>query len=104
MEAHVATLSGTAQQLNEFAARLQTDVTPVIRERAGFIESITLIDPATGEGLLITLWEDRSAAQRSSEQWRAEGASRGVSEAVGLNRSARWYNVAALTRPVAAAS
>lgn len=99
MIAHVATVDGTEEQLDQFMEILKTGVSPVVRERPGYIEGIALVDRASGRGLLVTLWKDKASADASSQRWREEGATRGTSETVGLRRSAQWYEVALRTLP-----
>ena len=98
MIAHVATVDGTADQVDRFISRVNTDVAPMIQTRKGFIESIALVDRDAGRGLLVTLWESRMAAAASDEQSKREGATQGVSASVGLHRTAQWYEVAAMTK------
>lgn len=101
MIAHVAELRGSAEQLDDFMARITRDISPVLGTREGFIQSLALIDRTEGRGLLITVWKDRAAVDASTEQWRRDGATQGVSASVGLERVAHWYEVAAVAHPKA---
>lgn len=99
MIAHVATLQGTVAQFDDFSRKMRREIAPTLRSRTGFIESIVLVDNDAGRALLITLWESRTAVERSNEEWQREGATHGASAEVGLRRTAAWYEVADIVRP-----
>lgn len=98
MEAHVATVEGTIDQLDDFVAKLTEKVGTVLSKRPGFVESLALIDRDLGRGLLLTIWESRKAAEASNDQYRRDGVTLGVSAEVGLRRSVQWYDVVSVTR------
>jgi hypothetical protein len=85
-------------ELDELVRILRDAIHPVLRQRAGFQESIVLVDRRRRHGLMVTLWESREAAEASEEQFRASGATTGASAEAGLARTAQWYEVALVTR------
>lgn len=73
-----ATNDGTAQAM-----------IPTMRTANGYRGLISLVDPETGRAIAITLWESEAAMRDSealADRVRAEGATAGGEEIVGVER------------------
>ena len=75
MFAHVSTLTGPPDRVDEAARSLQEQAIPFIRQLSGFKGAYWLADRQTGKVLAVELWESEEAMRTSGamvEQRRAQ--------------------------------
>jgi len=68
-------------KVDEILGVFKSQVLPEIKATAGFLAVRSMINPATGEGLVGTVWEDEASLRAASDAAmarRAEGTARGV--------------------------
>ncbi len=63
MFAHNVTLTLKPYSVPEFSRILQNRVIPLLQERNGFLDEITLISPERLEALVISFWDTRESAE-----------------------------------------
>jgi hypothetical protein len=86
MNARVTIITGAPDRLDRGIADFRENVAPWVREQGGR-GAIMLVDPQTGNGMGITLWDDEEA-MRASEQ-RADELRRGAAEDIGATQPPR---------------
>jgi heme-degrading monooxygenase HmoA len=67
MFGRVTTMHGPPDRADEFVPSLHQQVLPEARRMEGFMGLIGLLDPATGKGMTISLWESEEAMRASEE-------------------------------------
>ena len=67
MYARVVRVRGSAEGAEERTATFQREALPVIREQPGFAGVVTLGDPGSGVGAVVTYWESEEAMTASAE-------------------------------------
>ena len=63
MFAHNVTLTLKSYSASEFSRILQNRVIPLLQERNGFLDEITLISPERSEAMVISFWDTRESAE-----------------------------------------
>ena len=63
MFAHNVTLTLTPYSAPEFSRILKNRVIPLLQERNGFLDEITLIAPERSEAVVISFWDTRESAE-----------------------------------------
>lgn len=63
MFAHNVTLTLTPYSVPEFSRILRNRVIPLLQERNGFLDEITLIAPERSEAVVISFWDTRESAE-----------------------------------------
>jgi heme-degrading monooxygenase HmoA len=67
MFGRVTTMQGPPDRAHEFVLHLEDQVLPEARRMAGFKGLLSLLDPSTGRGMTISLWESEVAMRASEE-------------------------------------
>jgi hypothetical protein len=67
MLARLHRLTTTTTQYEAGLRMVQNDLLPWARESDGYCGAIGLVNPDTGEALLVTLWSDDEAREKSAE-------------------------------------
>src|SRR4051812_39910179 len=67
MLARLHRLTTTTTQYEAGLRMVQDDLLPWARESDGYCGAIGLVNPDTGEALLVTLWSDDEAREKSAE-------------------------------------
>jgi quinol monooxygenase YgiN len=69
MYARVTSATIHKDRLDELSALMETSIIPVLEQQAGFAGYFLLVDPETGSGLNVTLWQseaDMNASESSN--------------------------------------
>lgn len=96
MVARTSNWKGSAEVLQRWAEHAERQVKPFVASLPGNTGAVFLVDPESGTGLTLTLWESEAAAaetDRNAEQSRARTV-----EATGIElvERGRWEVVARL--------
>jgi Antibiotic biosynthesis monooxygenase len=95
MIARVRSFESTREQAADTARILEEEVIPVLREREGFSELAFLVEPSSGNSLIVAFWDDEAALKASEAKWAASPGAAESSEAV--SAWAQTYEVALRT-------
>jgi heme-degrading monooxygenase HmoA len=67
MFGRVTMMQGPPHRASEFVRDLEQEVLPEARQMKGFKGLLSLLDPSTGRGMTISLWDSEEAMRASEE-------------------------------------
>jgi quinol monooxygenase YgiN len=67
MRARVVRVQTEPEQADEAANLFRDSVVPAAKQQPGFKGALLLVDPDTGKGLAVSMWEDEAAMERSED-------------------------------------
>jgi heme-degrading monooxygenase HmoA len=67
MRARVVRVQTEPEQADEAANLFRDAVVPAAKQQPGFEGALLLVDPDTGKGLSVTMWEDEATMERGED-------------------------------------